>query len=228
MITFTLNEMALNLNNCPNNKSRVNKPNCLINTSGGKRVFKLPEAGKRRRGRPIKVKTGLRGRPKILPPGTTEWLRLSQNNDVFCHPTDTSKEKIRLGDALLPSFFRMDTKEANTECKFQITFLYRPACSNGYLDSLALDTESALEPLPQVDTEAEADYSQWKSYQEPDSWIKEVGRMAREDNELLETDLEYYDEGENQDEYGMTDKDEEEFLALVVEAERREKFVISE
>lgn len=49
----------------------------------GKRLFKLPEAGKRQRGRPLKVKSGLRGRPKILPSGTMEWLRQSLNNDVF-------------------------------------------------------------------------------------------------------------------------------------------------
>ena len=49
----------------------------------GKRLFKLPEAGKRQRGRPLKVKSGLQGRPKILPSGTMEWLRQSLNNDVF-------------------------------------------------------------------------------------------------------------------------------------------------
>lgn len=75
----------------------------------GKRLFKLPEAGKRQRGRPLKVKSGLRGRPKILPSGTMEWLRQSLNNDVFFssfssqeeneekkrHPTNTAEEKVR-------------------------------------------------------------------------------------------------------------------------------------
>ena len=63
----------------------------------GKRLFKLPEAGKRQRGRPLKVKSGLRGRPKILPSGTMEWLRQSLNNDEEKkrHPTNTAEEKVR-------------------------------------------------------------------------------------------------------------------------------------
>lgn len=68
------------------------------------------------------MKTGLRGRPKTLPPGTVEWLRLSQNNDIFRHPFNTSEEEVHFEDAVLPFFFRMDGKKPNKECKLQITF----------------------------------------------------------------------------------------------------------
>lgn len=90
----------------------------------GKRLFKLPEPGKRQRGRPLKVKSGLRGRPKILPSGTMEWLRQSLNNDVFCHPTNTAEEKVRFEDALPSRFYKMDTKSPN--CWSKILFCLSP------------------------------------------------------------------------------------------------------
>ena len=83
---------------------------------------------------------------------------------------------------------------------------------------LALDTESPLEPLPQADTEPE--YSQWKSYQEADSLMKGIWKMAREENELLEINLDCDHVDEDEDEYGMTSKAEEEFYGFVAEAEK--------
>lgn len=90
----------------------------------GKRLFKLPEADKKQKGRPLKVKSGLRGRPKILPSGTLEWLRQSLNNDVFCHPTNMTEEKVRFEDALPSRFYKMDTKRPN--CRSKITICLSP------------------------------------------------------------------------------------------------------
>ena len=171
-----------------------------------------------------------RGRPKTLPRGTVEWLRLSQNNDVFHHPSDTMEKEVHFDNALSPSFFRVgvDALNPHSKCKFQITFLYQPATAytNSLLGSLALNTESHLEPLPQtkakakqdslpqIETEPEPEYSQMmQNSQEADTCMNEVGRTNREEVELLETD-------EDEDEYGMTDKAEKEFFGLVVEAEK--------
>lgn len=78
--------------------------------------------------------------------------------------------------------------------------------------------------LPQSETGAEPEYSEWRSYQEPDSLMKEIARAAREEAELLETDPEGESEGESEDEkedeYGMTAKGEVEPLGFVVETER--------
>lgn len=79
---------------------------------------------------------------------------------------------------------------------------------------------------PQAQTAAE--YSQLEEdsqieqeSQEPDSLIKEIAGLAREETEPLETDHEYDDEDEDEDmdEYGMTDKAEKEFCEFVVEIE---------
>lgn len=125
--TVTLNEAALNPNPYPNNRSSSTKHkgrsrrdpslNRPFKTKQYKRVFQLPKPGEKQKGRAFKVSTGLPGRPRKLSPGTTEWVKLSQNNDVFYHPTDTGK-RVRFEDAVWPSFFRMYAKEPNSKCKF--------------------------------------------------------------------------------------------------------------
>lgn len=127
-VTLTLNETALNSNNCPDNLSQLSRPNPPFNTTDDRRVFKLPKPilgseemrprkRKRKQGsEPLRVMTGLRGRPKVLPWGTTEWLKLNQNDDIFCHPTDAEEDKVRFKDALPPSFFRIGTENPNIRC----------------------------------------------------------------------------------------------------------------
>lgn len=90
-----------------------------------KRLFKLPEPGKRQRGRPFKVKSGLRGRPKTLPSGTVEWFRQSLNNDVFCkanllcntNTTDSAEGKVCWGDNLSALFYKMKGITKISNCK---------------------------------------------------------------------------------------------------------------
>ena len=85
-----------------------------------KRLLLLPEAGKRRRGRPIKVKTGLRGRPRKFPAKTRECKKIEGCFDTFLHPDSFHKE-LSL-NALPPMFVHMESSEPAPSCKFQITF----------------------------------------------------------------------------------------------------------
>lgn len=68
---------------------------------------------------------------------------------------------------------------------------------------------------------------------EPEPWLKQaVASIVRQQDELLETDHEFndefhdesddesHDESEHEDEYGMTAKDEVEFLGFVVKTEK--------
>lgn len=139
-LDFIPNERAHNPNNRPDSSSPYSKPNCTLSTSDSRcrRVFKLPnsEPGsmpglnkehfrKRKHDQenePFLIKTGLRGRPKELPNGTMEWVKLSQDKDMFCHPTDPNERHVSFNDALPPSFFRMDAKNSNAKCKFQISY----------------------------------------------------------------------------------------------------------
>ena len=145
-LNFTPDETALNPNNRPDSFSPHSKSNCTLNTSDrrSRRVFKLPESEsvskpgseeehsrKRKReleNEPFIVKTGLPGRPKKLPSGTTEWVKLSQDKNVFCHPTEPNRDQVRFEDALPPLYFRMETKNPKIKCKFQIYFFALARC----------------------------------------------------------------------------------------------------
>lgn len=139
-LNLTPNEMVLNPNNHPDSFSPYSKCNCTLNTSDSRngRVFKLPESESgskpgseeeysrkrkhKQENEPFIVKTGLPGRPKKLPSGTTEWVKLSQDNNVFCHPAEPNGDQVSFEDALPPLYFRMETKNPKPKCKFQVYF----------------------------------------------------------------------------------------------------------
>ena len=90
------------------------------------RLFKLP--AKRSRGRPYKIKTGLRGRPRKFPCGTLEIKEKSRVARVFFE-SNAAMVKI---DNLSPSFVKVldkhPTKSCN--CKLYIYFQIITICSN--------------------------------------------------------------------------------------------------
>ena len=241
---LTLDETAFNPNNRPDSFSLHSKFNCTLNTNDkSRRVFKLPDSGSKpgseeehslerrheQENEPFIVETGLPGRLKKLPSDTTEWVKLSQNKDVFCHPAEPNEDHVSFEDALPPlCFFSNGHKNPKRKCKFQIYCFHYAANSNGCLGSLALNTEpykeshkrACLDPQPQLQThpqpepqpqaeigaKSESFDSEPELFLEPDFFRREVAMMAMKEAENLRTDQE--------DEYDMTGKAEDKFFGL--------------
>ena len=116
--TVSVTVTTLNGNNRSSRSSRPNGLNRPLETNKGKRLFQCPE--RKQPGRPFKVKTGQAGRPKVLPAGTVELLKQSQNSNVFTHPL--TNVKVRFEDAQPPLLYKVDDDVSN--CKFWIPILY--------------------------------------------------------------------------------------------------------
>lgn len=86
-----------------------------------KRLFLLPEPGKGRRGRPLKVKTGLPGRPRKLPRNTQECKKPNGCLDLYTHP-DHPHKIIYLND-LPPLFVQIESLDPAPDCEFHNTFV---------------------------------------------------------------------------------------------------------